>query len=42
MTFNIINPELERLYAKRADSHTVEIDGASHSVYESRLRPSPP
>jgi pimeloyl-ACP methyl ester carboxylesterase len=32
----IINPELERLYAKRAHSHTVEIDGASHSVYESR------
>ena len=32
----IINPDLERLYAKRAHSHTVEIDGASHSVYESR------
>ena len=31
----IINPDLERLYAKRAHSHTVEIDGASHSVYES-------
>jgi pimeloyl-ACP methyl ester carboxylesterase len=31
----IINPELERLYAKRAHSHTVEIAGASHSVYES-------
>jgi pimeloyl-ACP methyl ester carboxylesterase len=31
----IINPELERMYAKRAHSHTVEIDGASHSVYES-------
>lgn len=32
----IINPELERWYAKRANSHTVEISGASHSVYESR------
>lgn len=31
----IINPDLERMYAKRARSHTVEIAGASHSVYES-------
>jgi len=31
----IINPDLERMYAKRANSHTIEIDGASHSVYES-------
>lgn len=31
----IINPDLERMYAKRAGSHTVEIAGASHSVYES-------
>jgi pimeloyl-ACP methyl ester carboxylesterase len=31
----IINPDLERWYAKRAHSHTVEVDGASHSVYES-------
>jgi len=31
----IINPDLERMYAKRANSHTVEIPGASHSVYES-------
>jgi pimeloyl-ACP methyl ester carboxylesterase len=31
----IINPDLERMYAKRAHSHTVEIEGASHSVYES-------
>jgi hypothetical protein len=23
------------MYAKRANSHTVEVDGASHSVYES-------
>ncbi|QND54808.1 alpha/beta hydrolase (plasmid) [Phyllobacterium sp. 628] len=30
----IINPDLERMYAKRAGSHTVEIAGASHSVYE--------
>lgn len=29
----IINPDLERLYAKRAGSHKVEIDGASHSVF---------
>jgi len=28
-----INPDLERWYAKRAMSHTVEIKGASHSVY---------
>jgi pimeloyl-ACP methyl ester carboxylesterase len=32
----IINPNLERWYAKRANSHTTEIAGASHSVYESR------
>jgi pimeloyl-ACP methyl ester carboxylesterase len=32
----IINPDLERWYAKRANSHTTEIAGASHSVYESR------
>jgi pimeloyl-ACP methyl ester carboxylesterase len=31
----IINPDLERMYAKRAKSHTVEIEGASHSVYVS-------
>jgi pimeloyl-ACP methyl ester carboxylesterase len=31
-----INPELERWYAKRAKSHTIEIDGASHAVYVSR------
>jgi pimeloyl-ACP methyl ester carboxylesterase len=31
----IINPDLERMYAKRAKSYTVEIAGASHSVYES-------
>jgi pimeloyl-ACP methyl ester carboxylesterase len=30
-----INPDLERWYAKRAHSHTVEIAGASHSVYMS-------
>lgn len=29
----IINPDLERMYAKRAGSHTVEIPGASHAVY---------
>jgi len=31
----MINPDLERMYAARAHSHTVEIEGASHSVYES-------
>ena len=31
----IINPDLERMYAKRAHSHTIEVDSASHSVYES-------
>ncbi len=31
----IINPELERWYYRRANSRTTEIPGASHSVYES-------
>ncbi|MDB6030348.1 MAG: hypothetical protein JWM16_686 [Verrucomicrobiales bacterium] len=31
-----INPDLERWYATRADSHKVEVEGASHSVYVSR------
>jgi pimeloyl-ACP methyl ester carboxylesterase len=31
-----INPELERWYAMRADSHRVEVAGASHAVYVSR------
>jgi pimeloyl-ACP methyl ester carboxylesterase len=30
-----INPNLERWYANRANSHTVEVAGASHSVYVS-------
>ena len=30
-----INPELERWYARRAQSHTVELAGASHAVYVS-------
>src|SRR6204780_5504859 len=30
-----INPDLERWYATRAHSHTVEVAGASHSVYVS-------
>ncbi len=30
-----INPELERWYAKRAHSHTIEVPGASHAVYVS-------
>jgi pimeloyl-ACP methyl ester carboxylesterase len=31
-----INPELERWYAARAKSHTIELAGASHCVYISR------
>ena len=31
-----INPDLERWYAARANSHTVEVPGASHAVYVSR------
>jgi pimeloyl-ACP methyl ester carboxylesterase len=31
----IIDPDLERMYAVRARSHTVEAKGASHSGYES-------
>jgi pimeloyl-ACP methyl ester carboxylesterase len=30
-----INPNLERFYAKRANSHTIEVAGASHCVYVS-------
>src|SRR5690242_15238462 len=30
-----ISPDLERWYAKRANSHTVEVPGASHVVYVS-------
>ena len=30
-----INPDLERFYAKRANSHTIEVAGASHCVYVS-------
>jgi pimeloyl-ACP methyl ester carboxylesterase len=32
----IINPDLERFYAVRAHSHAIELEDASHSVYESR------
>jgi pimeloyl-ACP methyl ester carboxylesterase len=32
----VINPDLERWYAARANSHKVEVPGASHSVYISR------
>jgi pimeloyl-ACP methyl ester carboxylesterase len=28
-----INPDLERMYAQRAKSHKVEVEGASHAVY---------
>jgi pimeloyl-ACP methyl ester carboxylesterase len=28
-----INPDLERMYAARAHSHTIEVEGASHAVY---------
>lgn len=31
-----INPELERWYAARANSHKVEVSGGSHAVYVSR------
>ncbi len=31
-----INPDLERRYAARTKSHTVEVSGASHAVYVSR------
>ena len=31
-----INPDLERWYATRANSHKVEVAGASHAVYASR------
>src|SRR6202166_1355607 len=31
-----ISPDLERWYAARANSHKVEVEGASHSVYASR------
>jgi len=34
-TDRTINPDLERFYARRAHSHTVEVAGASHSVYVS-------
>jgi pimeloyl-ACP methyl ester carboxylesterase len=30
-----ISPDLERWYAKRAQSHTIEVAGASHAVYVS-------
>jgi pimeloyl-ACP methyl ester carboxylesterase len=32
---HMVNPDLERMYAKRAHSTTIEVQGASHSVYES-------
>jgi pimeloyl-ACP methyl ester carboxylesterase len=31
-----ISPDLERWYATRANSHKVEVSGASHAVYASR------
>lgn len=31
-----INPDLERWYATRANSHKIEVSGASHSIYISR------
>src|SRR5580700_10048129 len=33
-----INPDLERWYAARANSHKVEVAGASHAVYVSRAK----
>jgi pimeloyl-ACP methyl ester carboxylesterase len=35
MVDRIISPDLERMYARRAHSTTIEVPGASHSVYES-------
>ena len=35
-TDRTINPDLERWYATRANSHKVEVSGASHAVYVSR------
>jgi pimeloyl-ACP methyl ester carboxylesterase len=34
----MINPELERWYATRANSHKIEVPGASHAVYVSRAK----
>jgi pimeloyl-ACP methyl ester carboxylesterase len=34
----VIHPDLERWYAQRAKSTTVEVEGASHAVYVSRPR----
>jgi pimeloyl-ACP methyl ester carboxylesterase len=34
----IINPDLERWYYARARSHTIEIQGASHAVFESHAK----
>jgi pimeloyl-ACP methyl ester carboxylesterase len=34
----IINPDLERFYAARANSHKTELPGASHSVFISHPR----
>ncbi|NVZ65570.1 alpha/beta hydrolase [Pseudomonas gingeri] len=34
----IMSPDLERMYAARAHARTVEIDGASHAVFESHPR----
>jgi pimeloyl-ACP methyl ester carboxylesterase len=33
-----VNPDLERMYAERAHSHKVEIEGASHAVYISHAK----
>jgi pimeloyl-ACP methyl ester carboxylesterase len=33
-----INPDLERWYAKRAKSHTIELSGASHCAYISHAK----
>jgi pimeloyl-ACP methyl ester carboxylesterase len=34
-----ISPDLERWYAKRANSHTVEVAGAPHAVYVAHPKP---
>jgi hypothetical protein len=37
----VINPDIERWYAARAKSHTMELTGASHPVYEPRPKKLP-
>jgi hypothetical protein len=36
-----INPDLERWYGTRANSHKIEVSGANHAVYISRPKKGP-